>query len=154
MNGCIFKRKLKSGVVWGYSFDAGRDSNGKRIQVFKSGFETKGAASTAARDAIAEYEKTHGKITQHRGILGTVTWGFAFRGESKSGFADRAAAETALARVVERAAAAEQKSDVDPTFSAFILHWLDEHAARRCAPKTLERYRELAGYLIRQFTDT
>lgn len=31
MIGCIFKRKLKSGTSWGYSFFAGRDQNGKRI---------------------------------------------------------------------------------------------------------------------------
>jgi len=28
MNGCVFKRKLKSGTSWGYSFFAGRDQNG------------------------------------------------------------------------------------------------------------------------------
>jgi hypothetical protein len=42
MNGCVFKRKLPSGrVTWGYSVDAGRDENGKRRQIFKSGFERK-----------------------------------------------------------------------------------------------------------------
>ena len=37
MNGCVFKRNLKSGTTWGYSFLAGRDQNGKRINPFKSG---------------------------------------------------------------------------------------------------------------------
>ena len=32
MNGCVFKRKLKCGISWGYSFDAGHDQDGKRVQ--------------------------------------------------------------------------------------------------------------------------
>ncbi len=43
---------------------------------------------------------------------------------------------------------------MDPTLCEYIRYWLSEHASRRCAPKTLERYRELAGYLIRQLGDT
>src|SRR5205085_9478122 len=42
MTGCIFKRKLPSGKIsWGYCIDAGRDENGKRKQIFKSGFARK-----------------------------------------------------------------------------------------------------------------
>jgi hypothetical protein len=54
MNGSVFKRKLKSGTTWCYSFLAGRDQNGKRINPFKSGYETKAAAATALRDAIVD----------------------------------------------------------------------------------------------------
>ena len=155
MNSCVFKRKLKSGTSWGYYFAAGRDQDGKRIQVFKSGFETKGAASTASRVAIEEYEKTHGKLTQHRGILGRVTWGYVFGEESKIGLDSQAAAELALQAAVDRRAAAEAiPAEVDPTFPEYIRYWLTEHAARRCAPKTLERYGELAEYLIRQLGET
>jgi integrase len=42
MTGCIFKRKLPSGKIsWGYCIDAGRDDNGKRKQIFKTGFARK-----------------------------------------------------------------------------------------------------------------
>src|ERR1019366_1208789 len=155
MTGCIFKRKLKSGVTWGYSFDAGRDQNGKRIQEFKSGFDTKGAASKAMRGAIEDHEKTHGKVTQHRGILGRITWGYVFGEDKKNGFESQVAAEAALLAAVDRRAAAESvHAEVDPTFTEYVRYWLTEHAARRCAPKTLERYRELAEYLTRQFGET
>jgi len=55
MNGCIFKRKLPSGrVTWGYSVDAGRDENGKRKQIFKSGFNRKLDADIALAKIITE----------------------------------------------------------------------------------------------------
>ena len=45
MTGCVFKRRLPSGKIsWGYIVDAGRDENGKRKQIFKSGFAKKGEA--------------------------------------------------------------------------------------------------------------
>src|ERR1039458_10161289 len=155
MNGCVFKRQLKSGTSWGYSFFAGRDQSGKRIQIFKSGFETKGAASKASRAAIEDYEKTHGKVTCHRGILGRISWGYIFGEEDKIGLDSQAAAEVALQAAVDRRAAAEAiPAEVDPTFPEYIRYWLTEHAGRRCAPKTLERYKELAEYLIRQLGET
>src|ERR1017187_8564174 len=97
MTGCLFKRKLKSGTSWGYYFAAGRDPDGKRIQIFKSGFETKGAASKASRAAIEDYEKTHGKVTCHRGILGRISWGYIFGEEDKIGLDSQAAKDTAVA---------------------------------------------------------
>jgi integrase len=156
MNGSIFKRRLPSGTVtWVYKFDAGRDQNGKRLYSFKSGFETKGGASEAMRKAIIEFEKTHGKITKHRGILGTVTWGYEFGDGKKAGLADRSAAEAELVKEIERRAAAEQvPAEVDPTFAEYIGYWLDKHASRTLAPKTLERYREFAAYLIRHLGKT
>jgi len=155
MNGCTFKRKLKSGTSWGYSFDAGHDENGKRVQEFKSGFETKGAASKAMRAALEDYENTHGRVTQHRGILGRVIWGYVFGGEKTGNFSTQAAAEEALLAAVDRRAAAEAvPAEVDPTFPDYIRYWLTEHAGRRCAPKTLERYKELAEYLVRQLGET
>jgi hypothetical protein len=121
MNGCVFKRNLKSGTTWGYSFLAGRDQKGKRINPFKSGYETKGAASAALRNAILDYEKTHGKITKHRGILGTVTWGYILGDETKNGFSDQNVATAALAVAVERRAAAEQApTEFNPTVAEYI----------------------------------
>ena len=165
MNGSVFKRKLKSGAtVWCYSFYAGRDENGKPINLMKGGFETKGAASTAMRAAIAEYEKSHGKITRHRGVLGTMTWGYTFRDEIKNGFADAGAARTALADAVARQAASEQanaaevdaqnRAEKNPIFTDYIRYWLKEHASRSTSPKTFERYGDFAGYLIRHLGET
>jgi integrase len=55
MKGCTFKRTLPSGAVtWGYSLEAGRDQNGKRKQVFKSGFETKDAADKELIEKLTE----------------------------------------------------------------------------------------------------
>ncbi len=101
MNGCVFKRKLPSGsITWGYSIDAGKDENGKRKQIFKSGFGTKNAAGTALRQRLNE--KDDGELVKP-----------------------------------------------DPTtFAAFIEEWLKEHADRNCTPKTVERYRQLAKYIL------
>jgi integrase len=155
MTGCIFKRKLKSGTSWGYSFFAGRDQNGRRIQIFKSGFETKAAASTASRAAISDYEKAHGKVTRHRGVLGGFSWGYIFGEEKKIGFDNPVTAGEELLAAVDRRAAAEvEPAELDPTFPEYIRYWLTEHAGRRCAPKTLERYKELAEYLVRQLGET
>ncbi|MCX6625080.1 MAG: site-specific integrase [Acidobacteria bacterium] len=35
------------------------------------------------------------------------------------------------------------------TLNSWLQHWLDRYAPERCQPKTLERYRQLAGYLDR-----
>jgi integrase len=134
----------------------GRDAKtGKRIICFKGGYEKKTDASNAMRDAIMEHEKTHGKITRRRGVLGTLTFGFELGDETKANFTDQATAAAALAAAIERRAAAEQvPAEVDPTFQDYIHYWLDEHAIRRIAPKTLERYREFGEYLIRHIGDT
>jgi len=76
MRGCVFKRKLKAGLSWGYLFSAGKDAAGKRNQIFKSGFVTRGAAQSALRDAITEYETKCGQIIEHVDLLGRRTWGY------------------------------------------------------------------------------
>lgn len=59
MNGCVFKRKLPSGkITWGYSIDAGKDENGKRKQIFKSGFKLKGDADRELAKLLAERGET------------------------------------------------------------------------------------------------
>ena len=45
-------------------------------------------------------------------------------------------------------------AEIDPAFPEYIQYWLDKHASRTVAPKTLERYREFAGYLIRHLGET
>ncbi len=167
MNGSVFKRKLKSGAtVWCYSFYAGRDEKGKPINLMKGGFETKGAASTAKRDAITEYERTHGKITHYRGALGTITWGYVLADENKNGFPEAADARAALADAIRRRAAAEQaaaeatiqaangEDRTNPKYADFVKYWLEKHASRNTSPKTYERYTDFARYLNRYIGET
>ena len=159
MTGCVFKRKVKSGVKWGYLFTAGKDPDGNRNQVFKSGFATKGAAQTALRDAIIEYETKCGRITEHIDPLGRRTWGFVVGDQNAGGFASRDAAEGArLAEIERREAKPElvvpEPVVTEPTFSEYFKYWMEEHAARRCAPKTLERYWDIGRYLAKHLGDT
>ena len=58
MNGCVFKRELPSGsITWGYSIEVGKDENGKRKQIFKSGFKRKGEAGAALRRRLNEKDE-------------------------------------------------------------------------------------------------
>lgn len=55
--GTITQRRLASTgkkpiYSYGYTFFAGRDAEGRRVQVRKSGFQTRGEAATALRDAL------------------------------------------------------------------------------------------------------
>jgi len=160
MTGGIFKRKLKSGVTWGYTFVAGRDDNGKRIQVFKSGFPTKGAAEAACKDAINECEATRGKITREADVRGRRVWAISLGDLKQSGFTSQDAAAAALAVAIEKRAAddtvrqTEKRAREELTFAVYFPIWIDEHAVRQCAPKTVERYRQLGEYLIRRIGPT
>src|ERR1035437_491917 len=107
MNGCTFKRTLPSGTItWGYSIDAGKDENGKRKQIFVSGFERKTDAENALRSKLNE--KDAGELVRP-----------------------------------------------DPTmFDAFLKEWVKEHEERNCTPKTVERYRQLAFYVLQHIGTT
>jgi integrase len=67
---------------------------------------------------------------------------------SRGGFRRQADAGRELARLIQ------EKSDgllvrPDPrTFGDFLEEWFREHAEPNCAPKTVERYRELAAYVL------
>jgi integrase len=55
MIGTITKRARQDGkLAWGYSLFAGRTSVGKRIQITKSGFDTRKEATDALRNAIEQ----------------------------------------------------------------------------------------------------
>ncbi len=63
MKGGVFKRTLPSGTVtWGYVIYIGRDQDGKRKQIFKSGFPRKGDADDALR--IKLNEKSQGDLVK------------------------------------------------------------------------------------------
>jgi integrase len=56
MIGTITKRaRQDSKSAWGYSFFAGRTSAGKRIQITKSGFDTRKEATDALRKALEQH---------------------------------------------------------------------------------------------------
>jgi integrase len=58
MTGCTFKRKLPSGTIsWGYSIDAGTAPDGKRLRLFKSGFDRKSKAADALREKLNEQDR-------------------------------------------------------------------------------------------------
>jgi integrase len=109
-----------------------------------------------------------GTITKRTRAGGKPSWGYYFlAGQdeagkriqfTKGGFDTKGEASTALRKAVSDF---ETKRDAPPvpppppsskipTFAAFFDRWMTEHAARKCAPKTLERYRELGSYAIRQ----
>src|SRR4051812_33661283 len=126
MTGCIFKRKLSSGISWGYSFFAGRDQSGKRIQVFKSGFPTKAAGEMACKNAIAEREATVGKITRVAGTRDRRIWAVSLGSFTETGFTSVQAAESALQvaidrrRVDEARRQAEKTTDAELTFAKYF----------------------------------
>ena len=156
MTGSIFKRKLRTGVSWGYVFFGGWNENGKRIQTFKSGFPTKDAASRAVRVAIEQHEAINGKVSRENDVRGQLVWAFSLGDEHESGFETKAKAELALQKALARSETEKAKRADDgaksagPLFAQYFEHWLQEHASRRCAPKTLERYGEIGTYLIRE----
>lgn len=156
MTGCVFKRKRSRSVSWCYVFFGGWDADGKRIQVCKAGYPTKDAASKAVRLAIEEYEAKTGRITREPQERGRRVWSYWLDGACKSGFESAAQAEGALRDAIVRRDAEGRKQAQDaadrpgPPFAQFFENWLKEHASRRCAPKTMERYGELGAYLIRE----
>jgi integrase len=101
VKGSIFKRKLPSGKVsWCLQLEAGSSPGGKRIRIFRSGFQRKADAERELRRLLDE--KDAGSLLKP-----------------------------------------------DPrTFAAFLDEWFANHASRHCAPKTVERYRQLAGYVL------
>jgi integrase len=65
---------------------------------------------------------------------------------TKSGFRTKREAEEALRMAIGEMGRAPEPAIQSPTFESFFIYWIEEHAVRRCAPKTLERYRELGAY--------
>src|SRR5215471_11343991 len=94
-------------------------------------------------------------ITKYRKMDGRVSWGYQYRWQglqfTKSGFPTKFEASKALGAALAR----HQLHDASPqqwdtrNLAEYIRYWLDNPAALRCGPKTLERYRQLAGSLVR-----
>ena len=89
-------------------------------------------------------------ITKYRKTDGRISWGYQYRWEgrqfTKSGFRTKFEASKALGIALAR----HQLHGARPhqwdnrNLAEYIRYWLDNHAALRCGPKTLERYRQLA----------
>jgi integrase len=113
-----------------------------------------------------------GTLTKRAAKNGRFSWGYIYdsgRNEAgkrvqtaKSGFGTKSQAADALraaiAETEARASATEvgptKPDEVAPIFAVYFEYWLTNHAARRCAPKTLFRYRELGAYLIKDLGET
>jgi hypothetical protein len=67
---------------------------------------------------------------------------------SKGGFKLRRDAEAELERLLREAEEARRNPRDPRTLTQFLEEWFRQHAERNCAPKTVERYRELAQYLL------
>jgi len=99
-----------------------------------------------------------GCIFKRRLPSGRVTWGYSIDvgkdangkrlQDFKSGFAKKGEAEDAL-RVKLNEKDAGELVKPDPTsFGVFLATWFTEYAERQCSLKTVERYRELAAYIV------
>lgn len=100
-----------------------------------------------------------GTIRKRNTAAGRSRWEYVFdigkdengrrRQSSKSGFATKREAEDALREAIIEAGKEPGEAPTSPAFEFFFEHWIEEHAARRCAPKTTERYRQLGAYAIK-----
>lgn len=89
---------------------------------------------------------------------GKVTWGYSIdigkdadgkrRQRYRRGFTKKADAADALREELNKLDAGEPVKPDPQTFAAWAERWFDEFAPRRCTPKTLERYRQLAAYTL------
>jgi integrase len=89
---------------------------------------------------------------------GKTSWGYSLdhgKGadgkrmrEFKSGFERKGEAGDALQRLLNERDAGELLRPDPTTFAGFIEDWFREHADRQCSLKTVERYRQLAEYMI------
>jgi integrase len=111
-----------------------------------------------------------GTITKYRKKDGRVSWGYYYKAEgrqfTKSGYATKDAAGDALEEAIRQekglppaphipapdASPGGRKGDTRPVRD-YLGYWLDMHAALRCSPKTMEEYRGLAKYLVRDLGD-
>src|SRR5215472_14910695 len=92
-------------------------------------------------------------------------WGYYYKTQgrqfTRSGFGTRDAAADALRIAIAKekgisAGTHMARTDTLPgdskgdarTLKEYLAYWLDEHAAPRCAPTTMELYRKLAVYLV------
>jgi hypothetical protein len=101
-----------------------------------------------------------GSVSKYFTKSGERLWRYRFDGDpvdgkrhviTKQGFFTRAAAMTAMVDAIE---AHREGKNAHPTpvpketVADWVRTWLRDYAPQRCQPKTLERYKELAGYIL------
>jgi integrase len=102
-----------------------------------------------------------GSITKYFKRSGERLWRYRFDGDSpdgtrqqigKAGFATRGEAMDALQVAVKKYEQSKALPVAPPpvkeTVADWVRTWLRDYAPQRCAPKTLERYRQLAEYVL------
>jgi integrase len=95
----------------------------------------------------------NGTNTKHLKNDGRISWDYHYKVERlqfrKSGVPTKFEVSKALAAARHQQTKETAHSDDTRTLAEYLDYWLDNHAALRCQPKTLERYRQLAESLIR-----
>ena len=90
---------------------------------------------------------------------GRITWGYSIDAGHdkdgkrkrifKSGYDRKVDAKTALRQKLNQRDDGELVKPDPQTLAAFVDEWFREYGLRNCSPKTLERYRSLAAYVVR-----
>ncbi|HEV3330502.1 MAG TPA: tyrosine-type recombinase/integrase [Bryobacteraceae bacterium] len=95
---------------------------------------------------------------------GRIVWGYSIDAGKdehgkrkqifKSGFDRKGDADTALRRLLNEKDGGELTKPDPSTFSEFMKEWFIEHAQRNCTRKTIERYHQLADYVLPHIAST
>ncbi len=109
----------------------------------------------------------NGTISKRPLKSGEVRWAYSFFAgwietdgvrvrdqRTKSGYTTKREAEDALRTAIAETSKAPEASAKSPKFESFFLHWIDEHASRRCQRKTIERYGQLGRYAFKDLGAT
>jgi len=95
----------------------------------------------------------NGTNSKHLKNDGRISWEYHCQAEglrfSKSNFVTKFEASKALGAARHQQSKANAHTEDTRTLAEYLEYWLDNHAALRCQPKTLERYRQLAESLVR-----
>ncbi len=102
-----------------------------------------------------------GSATKYRTKNGARLWRYQFDADpldgkrrllGKAGFETRAAAMTAMQSAIQAYKAGKALPTTAPppkeTVGDWVRIWLRDYAPQRCSPKTIERYHQLAGYIL------
>jgi integrase len=97
-----------------------------------------------------------GSVYKRKLPSGTVTWayqvdmGYDEAGKririAKTGFERKQDAQAALTQLLAEKNSGSLIRPNPQTFTEFMTEWFEEYARHKCAPKTVERYRQLAAY--------
>jgi hypothetical protein len=104
-----------------------------------------------------------GSVSKYRTKTGARLWRYRFDSDpvdgkrcviSKQGFGTRGEANTAMRIAIDEYRPAKLTQTLPPpspteTVADWVRIWLRDYAPHQCSPKTLERYQELANYLLK-----